>query len=163
MVDAPFAQDLLGNLEEARDLFEQLQELLLRERQHLLGLDVEAILDVTQQKEKLALRHRQLEDSRARLLEREGFAGASLDMVAKAIGGRKEASLRQCGDELRSLVDATRQMNELNSHLVRTSLASIARNVQRLSGAPKLGSSTYAHLGRRPRLARSLAAIGGQP
>ena len=148
MLNRSLAEVLENNIFLSRSLFEDLQERLLAERRSLIRLDVAAIKEETAQKEALVLRHRRLEQERAKLLADAGCAGLSLSAVADRLGPGLGQRLKESGAELRALVEAVAEMNALNRELVSCSLASLARHVARLSEkVPKGGIPTYAHLG----------------
>lgn len=122
---------LVANLMEEIALFEELRSTLEDERSYLVDLDADSLSHTTRRKESLLLRHQQIELARRELGAQFHQLGAGLDetsalsavaTVAMEAGIPDASALESLRLKLRSLVDAVREMNELNRGFVAHSL-----------------------------------------
>ncbi len=155
------ARDLLSNLREEVQAFEELRTVLEEERIALVELDVPGIHRCTVTKQRIATQHHQLEDERRRfadrffLLDRKLKPGSRLSEVAKAAkaaGVDPDGDLQQVRERLSCLMDNVAEMNRLNERFVAHSLVVVGgalSMMRRVAGhVVSEPPSTYAASGR---------------
>ena len=153
--------DLVENLLEEVRLFEEFRSVLEDERSHLIDLDAEGIQQCTRDKERIATRHRLLEESRlaimpelANLAPSLGHAPtlSELSDVVDRTGLDPDGRLPRLRARLESLVEAVREMNEINTRFVAHSLVCVQGAVSLLQRSAADGQTkaagTYGSSGR---------------
>ena len=145
--------ELITILNKEIDLHKQLLSILHKEREFLIDLSTEKILDNSKKKETCVLRIKMLEESRLLLVDKLSqhysipSQGLTLSRIVSLVEGPPHFALDAAQSTLTSLIKSIKEVNQCNCLIVKDSLYYFNRSLDFLNYASS-ASPTYVDSGK---------------
>ncbi|MEK6531445.1 MAG: flagellar protein FlgN [Deltaproteobacteria bacterium] len=141
---------LIGHLSKETELFKEFVSVLQKETENLVGRDYKGLYETISRKEHLLIRFEVLSSARQELMQAAakslGIAGdVNLSRIIEMSGGVDRAEIKRLQTTILTLLDSIREINKLNSLVVKESIENINKTLGMLANFMPAG--TYSQSG----------------
>jgi flagellar biosynthesis/type III secretory pathway chaperone len=142
---------LIGHLEKELELFKEFVAVLQKETENLISRDYKGLYETVSRKEHLLVRFEVLGSGRQSLMQATadsiGVSGKDLNLtrIIEGLAGNEKAEVKRLQAGILALLDSIREINKLNSLVVKESIENINKTLGMLTNFMPAG--TYSHKG----------------